>query len=161
MVIWEYRKFSILAKLVQATFWPFWPWKWVNHDYPDWESFGCVSPRLFPTGIQLVVGVNKLKMLSELAPLPFPSPVSPVCFECPCYESATQWGQRIIELNLAGRFGRERCGFGTTSSSLGSPAEAIQTRGPTRFYFCISYKQLRLSSLLMLFCESAHDHGWI
>lgn len=96
---------------------------------PNWRPAGCWSQQT-----ENVVRTRSSAISGQ-------SPVSPVCFECPCYESATQWGQRIIELNLPGRFGRERCGFGTMSSSLGRPAEAIQTRGPTGFYFCFSYKQ--------------------
>lgn len=74
MVIWEtFRKCPILPSLVQATFWP--ALKMIKSLLPQLWVFWLCLACLFPTGVQLVVGVNKLKMWSELAPLPFQAKV--------------------------------------------------------------------------------------
>lgn len=81
---------------------------------PNWRPAGCWS--------------QKLKMWSELAPLPFQSKVLSAQFasSVPAMSQLHSEGSTLLSSIYQAGFGRARCGFGTMSSSLGRPAEAIK-----------------------------------
>lgn len=135
-------KFSLVYSLITIE-----PRRWVF-----WSSLAC----LFLTGVQLVVGVTRLRMWSELAPLPFQSKVlSAQCASSvPAMNQLRREGSTLLSSISQAGFGRARCGFGTTWSSLGRSAEAIKRTDPLASTFAS-----RINSLGSL--PRAHDHDWI